>query len=287
VKTDSVYDWRHGGRASDHEEEICDTTMNGHHSSSVDFGLFREEEPRPGGGSLVLVIENERELAEEIRLDLDSGGHAVQVAETLTEGLRAARSDDVGVLVIDRLLDGENGLSIIEALRGEGKWTPALVLGGLTSFDERIAGLKAACYYLAKPFDVHELTARVEVLLRLGGDIGVVRLRVGDLEMDLIDRTVRHEGKLVDLVPREFKLLEYFMRRPGQAVTRAMLLEDVWNLQPPAYTNVVDVQIGNLRRKLDPTGNRRVIVSVRSVGFKLNADHSELSTRPQQTLRAL
>ena len=98
MKTDSVYDWRHGGRASDHEVEIGATTMNGHHSSSVDFGLFREEEPRPGGGSLVLVIENERELAEEIRLDLDSGGHAVQVAETLTEGLQAARSDDVGVL---------------------------------------------------------------------------------------------------------------------------------------------------------------------------------------------
>jgi two-component system, OmpR family, response regulator len=261
--------------------------MSGHRSSSVDFGAFREEEPNPGGGSLVLVIENDRELAEEIRLDLDTGGHAVQVAETLTEGLRAARSDDVAVLVIDRLLDGENGLSIVEALRGEGKWTPALVLGGLTSFDERIAGLKAGCYYLAKPFDVRELTTRVDVLLRLGGDMGVVRLRVGDLEMDLIDRTVRYEGRLVDLVPREFKLLEYFMRRPGQAVTRAMLLEDVWNLQPPAYTNVVDVQIGNLRRKLDPTGNRRVIVSVRSVGFKLNADHSELSTRPQQTWRAL
>ena len=133
--------------------------------------------------------------------------------------------------------------------------------------------MKAGCDdFLVKPFDVRELTARVEALSRRGANIGVIRLRVGDLVMDLIDRTVRYEGRLVDLVPREFKLLEYFMRRPGQTVTRAMLLEDVWNFQPPSYTNIVDVQIGNLRRKLDPTGNRRVIVSVRSVGFKLNAE---------------
>ena len=248
--------------------------MSGDISSSVDLGVFREEQPKPGGSSRVLVIENDRELAEEIRLELEAGGHAVQVAETLTEGLRAARSGDASVLVVDRVLDGENGLSIIEALRGEGKWTPALAISELTSVDERIAGLKAGCDdYLVKPFDVRELTARVEALLRRGGDVGVIRLRVGDLEMDLIERTVRCEGRLVDLVPREFKLLEYFMRRPGQTVTRAMLLEDVWNFQPPAYTNVVDVQVGNLRRKLDPTGDRRIIVSVRSVGFKLNADH--------------
>jgi two-component system, OmpR family, response regulator len=249
--------------------------MSGDISSSVDLGVFREEQPKPGGSSRVLVIENDRELAEEIRLELEAGGHAVQVAETLTEGLRAARSGDASVLVVDRLLDGENGLSIIEALRGEGKWTPALAISELTSVDERIAGLKAGCDdYLVKPFDVRELTARIGALLRRGGDdVGVIRLRVGDLEMDLIDRTVRYEGRLVDLVPREFKLLEYFMRRPGQTVTRAMLLEDVWNFQPPAYTNVVDVQVGNLRRKLDPTGDRRIIVSVRSVGFKLNPDH--------------
>jgi two-component system, OmpR family, response regulator len=249
--------------------------MSGDISSSVDLGVFREEQPKPGGSSRVLVIENDRELAEEIRLELEAGGHAVQVAETLTEGLRAARSGDASVLVVDRLLDGENGLSIIEALRGEGKWTPALAISELTSVDERIAGLKAGCDdYLVKPFDVRELTARIGALLRRGGDdVGLIRLRVGDLEMDLIDRTVRYEGRLVDLVPREFKLLEYFMRRPGQTVTRAMLLEDVWNFQPPAYTNVVDVQVGNLRRKLDPTGDRRVIVSVRSVGFKLNPDH--------------
>jgi two-component system OmpR family response regulator len=244
--------------------------MNEHLSSCV----LNREESKPGGGSLVLVIEDNRELADDIRLDLEANGHAVQAAETLAEGLRAVRSGDVAVIVIDRVLKGENGLSIVEALRGEGNWTPALVISELTSVDERIAGLKAGCDdYLVKPFDIRELTARVEALLRRGGDVGVIRLRVGDLEMDLIGRTVRFEGKPVDLVPREFKLLEYFMRRPSQTITRAMLLEDVWNFQPPAYTNVVDVQIGNLRRKLDPTGNRRVIVSVRSVGFKLNADH--------------
>jgi two-component system OmpR family response regulator len=244
--------------------------MSDHLSSCV----LNDEAARPGGGIPVLLIEGDRELAEEIRLDLEAGGHTVRIVETVTEGLRAARSCEAGVLVVDRFLDGENGLAIIAALRSEGRWTPALAISEHTSVDERIAGLKAGCDdYLVKPFDVRELTARVEALMRRGGDVGVVRLRVGDLEMDLIERTVRYEGKLIDLVPREFQLLEYFMRRSTQTVTRAMLLEDVWNFQPPAYTNVVDVQIGNLRRKLDPTGSRRVIVSVRSVGFKLNAEH--------------
>ena len=243
--------------------------MNDHPSSCV----LNQDYSKPGG-SLVLLVEDDRELAGAIRLDLETGGHTVHVAETMTEGLRAARSGDVAALIIDRFMDGENGLSIVETLRSEGKWTPALVISELTSVDERIVALKSGCDdYLAKPFDVRELTARVDALLRRRGDVGLVRLRTGDLEMDLIERTVRCEGRLVDLVPREFKLLEYFMRRPGQTVTRAMLLEDVWNFQPPAYTNVVDVQIGNLRRKLDPTGNRRIIVSVRWVGFKLNADH--------------
>jgi two-component system, OmpR family, response regulator len=247
--------------------------MNARLSSAMDFAELTEEEPKPGGDSLVLVVEDDFLTAEDIRLELEAGGHTVQVAATISDALRTARSGDVSALVIDRILHGEDGLSIIEALRAEGKSTPALVISGLTSVDERIAGLKAgADDYLVKPFNIRELAARVEALLRRGGDPGV-RLKVGDLEMDLIERTVTREGKLIDLLPMEYKLLEYFMRRPGQAVTRAMLLEDVWNLQPPAYTNIVDVQVGNLRRRLDPTDNRRFIVSVRSVGFKLNADH--------------
>ena len=240
----------------------------------MDVVVLSEEEPKPGGGSLVLVVEDDFLIAEEIRLELVAAGHVVHVAATLTEGLEVARSGGVSVVVIERLLHGEDALWLVEALRREGKSTPVLVISGLTSVDERIAGLKAgADDYLVKPFDIRELTARVEALLRRGGDTEVSRLKVGDLEMDLIERTVTRERKVVSLLPMELKLLEYFMRRPGQTVTRAMLLEDVWNVQSPTYSNIVDVQIGNLRRKLDPTDNRRFIVSVRSVGFKLNADH--------------
>jgi two-component system, OmpR family, response regulator len=223
-------------------------------------------------GAPVLVVEDERDLAEEIRLELQASGHPVQLSETVDDGLRAARSG-VAVLIIDRMLQGEDGLSIIEALRAEGNATPALVISALSSVDERINGLKAGGDdYLIKPFDIRELTARVEALLRRGGDVRLSRLHAGAIEMDLIKRTVRCDGEPVDLLPREFTLLEYFMRRPGQIVTRAMLLEDVWNFKFMAQTNVVDVQIGNLRRKLDPTGARRFIVNIRAVGFKLNAD---------------
>ena len=220
----------------------------------------------------VLVVEDERDLAEEIRLELEASGHRVQLSETVDDGLRAARLG-AGVLIIDRMLRGQDGLSIIEALRAEGNATPALVISALSSVDDRINGLKAGGDdYLIKPFDIRELTARVEALLRRGGDTRLTRLQVGALEMDLVERTVRCDGEPVDLLPREFTLLEYFMRRPGQVVTRAMLLEDVWNFKFMAQTNVVDVQIGNLRRNLDPTGARRFIVNIRAVGFKLNVD---------------
>lgn len=131
--------------------------MTDHLSSCV----LKEVKSRPGGGGLVLVIEDDREIAEEIRLDLEAIGHPVQVAERLTEGLRTARAGDAAVLVIDQVLEGENGLSLVEALRTEGNWTPVLVISELTSVDERIAGLKAGCDdYLVKPFDIRELTAQ-------------------------------------------------------------------------------------------------------------------------------
>ncbi len=231
--------------------------------------------PRTNSGAKtpVLVIEDERDLAEEIRFELQASGHDVQLAETKEEGLRAARTGGAAVLVIDRMLRGEDGLTIIEALRQEGNSTPVLVISALSSVDERIRGLKAGGDdYLVKPFALRELSARVEALLRRVTDARATRLRAGPLEMDLVERTVHRGGRRVDLLPREFKLLEYFMRRPNQIITRAMLLEDVWNYKFLPQTNVVDVHISNLRRKIDEGGEPRLIVNVRAAGFKLHVD---------------
>ncbi len=224
-------------------------------------------------GAPVLVVEDDPDLADEIRLELEASGHPVRLAATASEGLAAARTGTASVFVFDRMLQGDDGLSVVETLRNEGVAAPVLVISALSSVDERIRGLKAGGDdYLVKPFDVRELTARVQALLRRRGDSRATWLRVGDIEMDLVERKVRCVGRSVDLLPREFKLLEYFMRRPGEIVTRSMLLEDVWNFKFMAQTNVVDVQIGNLRRKLDPTGSTKFIVNVRAVGFKLNAE---------------
>jgi len=221
----------------------------------------------------VLVIEDEHDLAEEIRFELQASGHEVELAETREEGLRAARAGGAAVLVMDRMLRGEDGLTILEALRQEGNLTPVLVISALSSVDDRIRGLKAGGDdYLVKPFELRELSARVEALSRRAADARATRLRAGPLEMDLVDRTVRRSDRPVDLLPREFKLLEYFMRRPNQIVTRAMLLEDVWHFKFLPQTNVVDVHISNLRRKIDQGGARRLIVNVRATGFKLHVD---------------
>ena len=221
----------------------------------------------------VLLVEDEPELAEEIRTDLRRRGYEVRSTETREEGLRAARAGDSAILILDRMLHGEDGLSIVEALRDEGKRTPVLVISALAAVDERIRGLKAGGDdYLVKPFAMAELAARVEALLRRLDDVRTTTLRIGSLEMDLVERTVRRGGRSIELLPREFKLLEYFVRRPDQVVTRAMLLEDVWHYTFIPQTNVVDVHISNLRRKIDARGEAPLITNIRGVGFMLHAD---------------
>ncbi len=221
----------------------------------------------------VLLIEDELELADEIEAELLRLGYEVLSVDTLNEGLRAARMGEAAILILDRMLHGDDGLSIIAALRDEGIKTPVLVISALAGVDERIRGLKAGGDdYLVKPFAMAELAARVEALLRRLDDIRATILRIGSLEMDLVERTVRRGGRSIDLLPREFKLLEYFARRPEQVITRAMLLEDVWRYTFLPQTNVVDVHISNLRRKIDAKGEPPLITNIRGVGFMLHAD---------------
>jgi len=171
------------------------------------------------------------------------------------------------------MLHGVDGLSIVETLREVGVKTPVLVISALSSVDERIRGLKAGGDdYLVKPFAMAELAARVDALARRLDDVRTTKLRAAGLEMDLIEQTVRRGEEPIDLLPREFKLLEYFLRRPGQIVTRAMLLERVWNYRFTPETNVVDVHIGNLRRKIDVAGEPSLIKNIRGAGFMFNAD---------------
>jgi len=221
----------------------------------------------------VLLVEDEPELADEISVELRRRGYEVQVTDTSEDGLRAARAGDAALLILDRMLHGEDGLSIVAALRREGIKTPVLVISALAAVDERVRGLKAGGDdYLVKPFAMAELAARVEALLRRLDDVRTTTLRIGSLEMDLVERTVRRGGRSIELLPREFKLLEYFARRPDQVVTRAMLLEDVWRYTFVPQTNVVDVHISNLRRKIDAKGEQPLITNIRGVGFMLHAD---------------
>ncbi len=229
--------------------------------------------PEPPVNSPVLVVEDEKDIAEEIRDALEGGGYRVVLSNNVAEGLRLARAQAPALLIADRMLQGEDGLLLVETLRQEGWRAPVLVISAMSSVDDRIRGLKAGGDdYLVKPFDVRELTARVEALLRRAAGDRPTRLQVGLLEIDLVERVVRYDGRPIDILPREFKLLEYFMRRPGQLVTRAMLLEDVWKYKFPLETNVVDVHIGNLRRKLESGAGRRFIANIRSAGYRFDAD---------------
>jgi two-component system OmpR family response regulator len=174
---------------------------------------------------------------------------------------------------MDRKLKGADGLALVENLRAEGHRTPVLMISGMGGVDDRVAGLRAGGDdYLVKPFAMAEFNARVDALARRVDAAPATVLRVGSLNMDLIARKVRRDGREIDLLPREFKLLEYFMRRPGQVATRQMLLEDVWNYRFHAQSNVVDVHIRNLRLKLDAPGEKRLIVNLRGEGFLLDAD---------------
>jgi two-component system OmpR family response regulator len=228
--------------------------------------------PRYESMARLLLIEDDKETADEIRAELGDRGFDVDWAANGIEGLDKARSGGAEAMIVDRLLPGMDGLNIIEALRREGVHTPVLVLSALRAVDDRVRGLRSGGDdYLTKPFATVELIARIEALLRRPAESRDTVLRVGSLELDLIERTAKRGDRAIDLLPREFRLLEYMMRRKEQMLTRAMLLEEVWNYKFVPQTNLVDVHMGRLRRKVDQSQEPPMIHNVRGVGFILRA----------------
>jgi two-component system OmpR family response regulator len=220
----------------------------------------------------LLLVEDDAETAEEVAGYFRGRGYEVECAATGPDDLAQAGAGQADVLVVDRLLPGLDGLAVIEALRHAGVHTPALVLSALDGVDERVRGLRAGGDdYLGKPFALAELAARIEALLRRPANGPETLLRVGPLELDLVARTARRGERVLDLLPREFRLLEYMMRRVGQTVTRTMLFEDVWNYRFTPRSNLVDVHMGRLRRKLDGPLEVELMSNVRDIGFVLDA----------------
>jgi two-component system, OmpR family, response regulator len=220
----------------------------------------------------VLLIEDDQETASEIVAELTSRGFDVDWAATGIEGLDKARADEADAMVVDRLLPGVDGLTIIEVVRKEHVTTPVLVLSALGGVDDRVRGLRAGGDdYLTKPFALVELVARLEALLRRPAESRDTTLQVGPLELDLLERAARRGERVLDLLPREYRLLEYMMRREGQLLTRAMLFEEVWNYKFVPRSNLVDVHMGRLRKKVDRPDEPPMIHNVRGEGFVLRA----------------
>jgi two-component system, OmpR family, response regulator len=222
-----------------------------------------------GGRRRILVIEDDPETAEQLVDELSSHGYEVDLATNGPDGFERGRSADYAVMTIDRMLPGLDGLAVIRRLREAGVGTPALILSALGEIDDRVRGLRAGGDdYLVKPFAFAELLARVEALARRSATVvKETVLRVDDLELDLVTRTVRRGGQEIELLPREFQVLEYLVRNAGQVVPRAMLLQHVWDLHFDPTTNIIDVYVGRVRRKVDGQQAYPLIHTVRGIGF--------------------
>lgn len=222
----------------------------------------------------VLTIEDDAFTAREIVAELSGRGFDVDWSDNGRDGLVKAVSGQYDAITLDRLLPGVDGLAIVTTLRQLGVQTPVLMISALSDVDERVRGLRAGGDdYLTKPFAPDEMSARVEVLLRRQQTAPPpVQLKVGDLELDLITRSARREGRELDLLPTEFRLLEFLMRNSGQVLTRMMIFEAVWGFHFDPGTNLIDVHIGRLRKKLETEGRPPLIHTVRGSGYRL-AEH--------------
>jgi two-component system OmpR family response regulator len=221
----------------------------------------------------LLLIEDDVDVAAYIDKGLSEAGHTVDLARDGKNGLGLATTEDYDVMIIDRMLPGVDGLSIVKSVRAADIHTPILILSALGEVDDRVEGLKAgADDYLTKPFAFSELDARIEVLQRRS-TTGInmdTRLKVGDLELDQLSRTASRAGQVIELQPREYRLLEYLMHHAGQVVTRTMLLERVWDYHFDPQTNVIDVHISRLRGKIDKGYDTPLLHTVRGAGYMIN-----------------
>ncbi len=220
----------------------------------------------------ILLIEDDVQVAEYVSTGLRDKGYDVVVTRDGSEGKQKAIDQHYDLLIVDRMLPNCDGIDIVKAVRDSGNTVPALFLSALGNVDDRIHGLRAGGDdYLGKPFAMEELLARIEVLLRRNEAKPTTRLRVGELELDLLTQKVTREGVNLNLQPREFRLLEYLMKHAGQIVTRTMLLENVWEYNFDPQTNVIDVHVSRLRQKIDKDFEKPMLTTVRGAGYVLNA----------------
>lgn len=224
----------------------------------------------------VLLVEDDPSVSRFIVTELEAAGHDCDTRADGDSGTSAARSGTYDVLIVDRMLPGRDGLTLIEELRQAGDETPALVLSALGEVDDRVEGLQSgADDYLVKPFSMAELLARLVILHRRSRSSAPdtpTRLQVEDLLVELLSQQVSRGGQPIQLQPREYKLLEYLMRNAGQVVTRAMLLEHVWGYHFDPQTNVIDVHVSRLRQKIDKEFDTPLLVTVRGAGYRLGPE---------------
>ncbi len=221
----------------------------------------------------ILVVEDDKEVASYLTKGLKEHNHVVDEARHGKDGLFLALSERFDAMIIDRMLPGVDGMTIVRSVRQADIKTPVLILSALGQVDDRVTGLReGGDDYLVKPFAFSELIARLDALMRRQAPESgheVTRLVVGGLEMDLLSRTVRRDGRTIDLQPREFALLEFLMRHAGQVVTRTMLLENVWDYNFDPQTNVIDVHVSRLRQKIDRGFDGEMLQTVRGAGYTL------------------
>lgn len=219
----------------------------------------------------ILVVEDDEVAAEYVKKGLSEAGHVVDLAADGDLALEMAQAADYDALILDRMLPKRDGLQVLSDLREAGDAVPVLILSALGETDHKVEGLRAGGDdYLAKPYSFTELLARVEAIGRRSDPTAAVtKLKVGDLEMDLLARTVHRGGQKVLLQPREFRLLECLMRNAGRVVTRTMLLEKVWDYHFDPQTNVIDVHISRLRGKIDKEFETPLLHTVRGAGYRL------------------